>query len=165
MRHVVAAVLIIVFGVGSTSAAAADPALEDSMVASNGARTVSASPFEQPWTFPFDVTRVPDADRPAPLRMLDGGLIGANAADWYTTIRAVGRGYREANPLMAPLVMHPAVFGAVKAAATVATIYAAERMWKRNRGGAIVMMVTATATTWMVAGRNATLISQGVSVR
>jgi hypothetical protein len=47
---------------------------------------------------------------------------------------------------------------AVKAASTAGSIWLAERMWKTNRVGAIVMMVVSNGLSASVAARNASVL-------
>ena len=63
------------------------------------------------------------------------------ALDVHSTLRALTRdGAREANRLMAGVVRSPVAFLALKAAGGAGIIYLTERVWKRNRTGAIVLM-------------------------
>ncbi len=85
--------------------------------------------------------------RPAPLMPLYAGFAAAQALDIHSTALAIDRGARERNPLMkalGPDNTWAAV--AVKAGITGATIWTAERMWKRNRRlNAVVLMAAVTA--------------------
>lgn len=51
-----------------------------------------------------------------------------------------------------------AAFWAVKAGTTAASIWLAERMWKRNRVGAIVTMVAVNGMMASVAAPNASVL-------
>ncbi len=65
------------------------------------------------------------------------------------------RGAVEANPVLAPVTSTPAAIWAAKGAATFASIYAAERLWKRHRRTeAIATMVAVNAIMASVAIHN-----------
>ena len=60
----------------------------------------------------------------------------------------------ETNPLLSGFAHKPAALVAVKAAASVGTIYLAERLWKRNRVAAIAMMVAFNGAYALIAAHN-----------
>ena len=79
------------------------------------------------------------AERPAALIPLYLSQAALQGADLYTTRRALNAGHIEANP-----VFKNASFGTMvgaKVAATAASIFIAEKLWKRNRYAAIGVMV------------------------
>lgn len=92
--------------------------------------------------------------RPPALPAMYVSLGAMQALDIYTTLRAVGAGAREQNPVVARLGGHAAAMAAYKAVTTAGTIFAAERMWKKNRVGAVVVMAIANGVTAAVAARN-----------
>ena len=148
VRQVVLA-LVLTTTCGVTAAAAQDPA-------------------PQLAAFPLDTLQLPqllppvvDAERPAapvsaPRR--PGGLLplyvsfaSLQALDAHSTTRALDRGAVEANPLMRGLAGHPVGMFAVKAAATAAVVYSAERIWKKNKAAAVIFMVAANSgMAWVV---------------
>ena len=67
---------------------------------------------------------------------------------------ALNRGAREANPLMQGAATHSGALLAVKAGAAIGTVFMAEKMWRRNRAGAIATMVAMNAVTAVVAAHN-----------
>ncbi len=68
-------------------------------------------------------------------------FVALQALDIHSTLRALnGHGAREANRLMAGVVRRPVAFLALKAAGSAGIIYLTERVRKRNRAGAIVLM-------------------------
>ena len=78
-------------------------------------------------------------ERPSLLVPLYLSQAALQGADLYTTRRALQAGHIEANP-----VFKDAPFGAMvgaKVAATAASIYISEKLWKRNRYAAIGVMV------------------------
>jgi hypothetical protein len=98
--------------------------------------------------------------RPAALPALYVSYAALQAFDVYSTEQAFARGAREANPLMQPVVANRTAFWAVKATATLATIAAAEHLWrhKRNRKAAIAVLVASNAVAAVVAARNASVV-------
>jgi len=90
--------------------------------------------------------------RPAALTTLYGTYAGLQVLDVVSTHRALGAGAREVNPLMRGNSM-AAMIG-VKAAAGGATIYFAERMWKKNKVGAIVVMTALNGASALIVARN-----------
>jgi hypothetical protein len=96
------------------------------------------------------------ADRPAARPMLLPALYGGYAAlqalDIYSTKKALAAGSRETNPAMRS--GNTMTMVAVKAAAGAGTIYFAERAWKKNKPGAIALMVALNGATALIASRN-----------
>ncbi len=98
--------------------------------------------------------------RPAVLPALYASYAALQAFDVYSTRQALGRGAREANPLMTGVVGNTSAFIAVKAGLGVATIIAAERLWKTNKAAAIAVMVASNSVSAIVAARNARTLAQ-----
>ena len=91
-------------------------------------------------------------DRPAMLVPLYLSQAALQGADLYTTRRALNAGHIEANP-----VFKDASFGTMvgaKVAATAASIYISEKLWKRNRYAAIGLMVATNVTMSAVVANN-----------
>lgn len=81
------------------------------------------------------------------------------AYDGYSTIKAVASNHVELNPLMAPLVKQPGLVVAAKAAMTIATIAAAENLWRNHhRKQAIVMLVVSNGLMAAVGAHNAMVL-------
>lgn len=99
----------------------------------------TANAFENAMPLPHaaGVTTHP-ASRPASLTALYAGFVGLQVLDARTTSGAVSRGARETNPLLGQ--NNQARIWAVRAASTASTIYFVERMWKKNRVGAVLLM-------------------------
>jgi hypothetical protein len=74
--------------------------------------------------------------------------------DVYSTRRAIAGGAQEANPLMRPAAANSGAMLAAKALSAVGAIYFAERAWKKNRKGAIILMAVINGATAAVAARN-----------
>lgn len=98
--------------------------------------------------------------RPAALPALYISYAALQGFDVYSTRQALARGAREANPLMEGAVGNTATFIAVKAGVGVATIMAAERLWKTNKLAAIAVMVASNSVSAVVAARNARTLRQ-----
>jgi hypothetical protein len=80
--------------------------------------------------------------------------------DAYSTLNALNGGAREANPLMTSVVKSPTAFVAMKAGVTMASIMAAEQLWKGNhRMGAVGLMVASNVMMGMVAAHNSHVLS------
>jgi hypothetical protein len=93
------------------------------------------------------------------LPALYGTLAGLQAYDGWSTVRAVRLGATEANPAVAGLANNARAMWAVKAGATMVSIYAAERLWRRNRRTeAIVTMIAVNSAMAMVAVHNASVL-------
>lgn len=104
----------------------------------------------------------PRMERPAILPALYVALGAMQAWDVYSTRAAIGAGAREANATAAPFSGNAGSLLGLKAATTAGTIFFAERMWKKNKVGAIVMLVAingATAAVSMHNMRNAKALS------
>jgi hypothetical protein len=94
---------------------------------------VPAIPREAPVAVKSDLPR---GLQPA----LYGGLIVLQGLDVHSTLRAIDAGHYEQNPVMRWSVEHPAALISMKAAASAATIYVAERIRKRYPKRAMLFM-------------------------
>ena len=93
------------------------------------------------------------------LPALYGMLAGLNAYDGWSTVKAVRLGATETNPAVAGFASNAPAMWAVKVGATAASIYAAERLWRRNRRTeAIITMVAVNSAMVMVAAHNASVL-------
>jgi hypothetical protein len=102
----------------------------------------------------------PAIGRPDVLPALYVGLSALQAYDAYSTLSALKRGAREANPLMKGVVDHPAAFVALKAGMATLSIYSAERLWKEHqRKRAVVLMVVSNGIMSWVAYHNSHVLS------
>src|SRR5690606_38256596 len=96
-----------------------------------------------------------DRERPKPLVPLYISFAALQVMDLHSTHAALDRGYTEANPVMAPLVRNRGTALAFKAATTGATIWAVERLWKKqHRVAAVVTMVAANAAYALIVSHN-----------
>ena len=79
--------------------------------------------------------------RPAVLPALYVATAVTQALDAHSTMTALHAGAQEANPFMRTATSSPGAFLAIKAGAAAGTVLLAEKMWPRNRAGAIATMV------------------------
>ena len=82
-----------------------------------------------------------EAARPVALLPLYVSFAALQALDVHSTLMALEGGAREGNPVMRKVVSSPASLVAVKALSTAGALYAAEKLWKRNRTLAILTMI------------------------
>jgi hypothetical protein len=98
--------------------------------------------------------------RPATLTALYVSYGALQAYDVYSTRQALASGAREANPLMQGVAGNTSAMVAVKAGVGVATVAAAERLWKTNKPAAIGVMIAGNSVAAVVAARNARTLGQ-----
>jgi hypothetical protein len=98
--------------------------------------------------------------RPLALTALYVSYAAFQAYDVYSTRQGLGRGATEANPLMSGTAGNTGGMIALKAGVGVATIVAAERLWKTNKPGAIALMIASNSVTAFVAARNMRTLNQ-----
>ncbi len=92
------------------------------------------------------------ARRPAALIPLYASFVALEALDVHSTRDALAHGAVEANPAMSALTGNSVGMVTVKAAGTAGLIFASEKLWKKNRPAAVVLMiVTNSAMAWVVA--------------
>lgn len=92
--------------------------------------------------------------RPSALPVLYAAFGALQMADAYSTRRALSAGAVEANPFMKDAASSSASIYAVKAATAVTSIYLAEKAWKKNRKGAVILMAVVNGVTAAVVARN-----------
>ena len=109
-------------------------------------RAVLADQFTPQWAF--------EAKRPQGMTAMYAGFGVLQALDVYTTQRAMSSGASEMNPLLGPAAGNTAAMVAVKGASTALTIYFAERAWKRNRKGGMILMGVINGVAAAVVARN-----------
>jgi len=115
----------------------------------NGVRFPDLEQIAAAWPKP-----APRPERSAVL----GGLYVSTAVfqglDVHSTIKALGRGAAEANPIMAKLTTNRLAFAATKAAVAAATILAARRIARQNRVAAIATLVAINSAYALVVRHN-----------
>ena len=92
------------------------------------------------------------ARRPLALSALYGTYGTLQALDVVTTRRAIAAGAQERNPLMNKGNIGTMI--AVKAVAGASTIYFTERLWKKNRVGAVIVMAALNGATAAIVAHN-----------
>jgi hypothetical protein len=90
--------------------------------------------------------------RPVALSALYGTYGALQALDVMSTRRALTAGAQERNPLMKN--GHMGAMIAVKAAAGVSTIYFTEKLWKKNRVGAVIVMAALNGASAAIVAHN-----------
>lgn len=90
--------------------------------------------------------------RPIALSALYGTYGTLQALDVVSTRRALTAGAHERNPVMKGGNL--AAMIAVKAAAGASTIYFTERLWKKNRVGAVIVMAALNGATAAIVAHN-----------
>ena len=95
-----------------------------------------------------------ETTRPAALPVLYATLGALQTWDIYSTSAAVRAGAKETNPAAAPFAGNTATMIGLKTATTASTIFFAERLWKTNKVGAVVMMAAINGASAMVSMRN-----------
>jgi hypothetical protein len=109
-----------------------------------------------------EFTMIRTASNPARgsiLPVLYGTLAGLQAYDGWSTVKAVRLGATEANPAVAGVASNAGAMWALKASATMTSVYVAERLWRRQRRvEAIVTMVAVNGMMAMVATHNASVM-------
>ena len=94
------------------------------------------------------------AERGALMPVMYAALGATQTLDLLATTAALDRGAREANPLAAPLTRNTATWIAFKAASTAGTIVFLERLRKRNKLAAVVVVAAINAALAAAAIRN-----------
>jgi hypothetical protein len=96
----------------------------------------------------------PPAKRPVLLPVLYVTLGAVQAWDVYSTSAALNAGAREGNPLVSPVASNRGAMLGVKLVTAGSTIFFVERLWRKNRVAAIVMMAAINGATAAVAVHN-----------
>lgn len=119
----------------------------------------AAEPQAAPLSSPQ--TSMPIQRTPPPTRSGSGGMMALYAStaamqvlDIHSTMAGLNSGAAEANPLMGGVTKSPAGMIAVKAAVTAGTIFAAQKLAKRNKPAAIAMLVAINSAYAMIAVHN-----------
>ena len=93
--------------------------------------------------------------RPGSLPALYGAFVGLQALDVHSTRSGIESGRaREANPLLKNVARNSAGLIAVKAASTAGLIIGTEKLWKKHRVAAVVVMAAVNAATAYVVVHN-----------
>lgn len=124
-----------------------------------GAAALAASMHAQPMVrggggWVLESIRRNDARRPEGLVPLYLGFVALQALDAHTTLSGVKNGHAEANPVLAPVAHRPALLIGTKTAVAVGTIAVSEKLWRRHRTAAVVLMVAINAAHAAVVAHN-----------
>jgi hypothetical protein len=113
--------------------------------------------IEAPPTVPIVRTQLRAPRALLPLYVSFGTL---QALDYHSTQRALSSGAgREGNPLARGIVSSPPALIVAKAAATAGVIVAGEKMWKRNRVGAVLFVAAMDVAMCAVVAHNYSVTS------
>jgi hypothetical protein len=93
-------------------------------------------------------------ERPKLLVPLYISFAGLQALDAHSTMRALDRGYVEANPLVAPSTRNRATLVAMKAAVTASVIVGTERLWRHNRVAAVAAIIAVNSAYALIVSHN-----------
>jgi len=89
--------------------------------------------------------------RPPALIPLYASFAALQLVDMHSTWRALNHGAVEANPLLSGVAGNKAMLLTVKTAGTAAVIAVSERLRKKSRTAAVVLMISANSgMTWVV---------------
>jgi hypothetical protein len=130
------------------------------LTAANGTAATKAPLFPVAHSEAVAVTATPGAPdfsrirRPSVLPALYAATAVTQALDAHSTFSALRHGAREANPLMQGAASHRGALLAVKAGAAIGSVFMAEKMWRRNRAGAIAAIVAMNVVTAAIAAHN-----------
>ena len=94
------------------------------------------------------------AKRPAALPVLYASLGALQVLDIYSTNSALKVGAREANPTASPFAGSTGAMIGLKTATTASSIFFAERLWRKNKVGAVVMMAAVNGAAAAVSIHN-----------
>ena len=80
--------------------------------------------------------------------------------DLHSTLKAFGAGATEGNPLMAGVTRNPATFAVTKAAVAAGTIFAAQKLAKKNKVAAVITLVAVNSAYAMIVSHNYALANR-----
>ena len=136
---------------GLTASGAAAQELQSAAVKAADEAVASSAPAVPVATALLAPAEVRRPGALVPLYVSFGAL---QVLDAKSTLDAVARGGAEANPVMKGFASKPFALAAVKAAGTTGVVFAAEKMWKKNKPAAIVFMLVANTAMAVVVNNN-----------
>ena len=101
-----------------------------------------------------------DSRRPAPLVPLYVSQIALHGLDVHSTLQALDRGHQEGNPLFRNATAGQMI--GAKAASSAVSIWLAEKLWKKNRVAAVVVMTGVNVGLAAVVANNYRVASTSV---
>jgi hypothetical protein len=143
---------IVVFGAVRAEAQEFNASAADTVAALTPSIAVAATAAAE--TAAVGMAEAPSTKRPASLFALYGGFAALQAYDAYSTLAAVKAGGLELNPMLGGVARKPGAMIALKSAVTVASIAAADRLWKKGRKKQAVVMLAATSAAMTVVAIN-----------
>jgi hypothetical protein len=96
--------------------------------------------------------------RPPALIPLYASFAALQLVDMHSTWRALNHGAVEANPLLSGVAGNKAVLLTVKTAGTAAVIAVSERLRKKSRTAAVILMISANSGMMWVVEHNYTAV-------
>ena len=153
------ATLMLLLATGTTADAAANAQLVATpLVAASVGRWLVGEPASL-FRVPADRLRpgqihARPPQRPKLLVPLYISFAGLQVLDAHSTMRALDRGYVEANPLVAPSTRNGATLVAMKAAVTASVIVGTERLWRHNRVAAIAAIIAVNGAYAAIVSHN-----------
>ena len=93
-----------------------------------------------------------EARRPAALVPLYVAQVTLHGLDLHSTMRALDQGHREANPFLKNATSGQMI--GAKIATSAATVWLSEKLWKKNRVAAVVVMSGVNAALAAVVANN-----------
>jgi hypothetical protein len=141
----------LLFAQGLTASAYAQDAASQSAAPLAEAITRAAAIDSQSPVSLWSLSQAPRS-RPNMLPVLYGSYGLLQAMDIVSTKRAIAAGAHEANPLAQKGNLGSTL--AIKGASGAATFFAAEKLWKKNRTGAVLLMVAANGISAAVVSHN-----------
>jgi hypothetical protein len=153
MSNRTAALALTLFFAGALTVSAQETALTTSAATTPlaGAIARAAAVDAGPTVTLWSMSQAP-RKRPVMLPVLYGTYGLMSAMDIVSTKKALNNGAHEANPLAKGGNLGTTL--AIKAGTGAATFFAAEKLWKKNRVGAVVLMVAANSLSAVVVSHN-----------
>jgi hypothetical protein len=99
------------------------------------------------------------APRGALMTSLYVSFAALQALDAHSTIRALDRGARESNPMIAPFADNTGALIALKAGTAAGVIYMTDRVRRHNRLASIVIMAAANSAYATIVARNYRIVA------
>jgi hypothetical protein len=149
--------LLLLAATSTADAASNAQLIATPLVASSVGRWQMAG-FGSPTRGPADQFRLGHIQRPPqrpkPLVPLYLSFAALQVLDAHSTIRALDRGYVEANPLVAGSSRNRGTLVAMKAAVTASVIVGTERLWRHNRIAAIAAIAAVNGAYAVIVSHN-----------
>jgi hypothetical protein len=140
-------------GNGATTPVAGSVALAETTTLAPASALAAATPSAGILSIaPLAATK---SSRRLALPVLDATFVALNVGDIASTVRALGRGGREANPVMGPIAGNTGALIAVKSASVTATLFASRKLSKKHPKAAALMMAGLNSAMALIVTHNA----------